>query len=77
MGAHCIVRCPVCNQEIGRKVRQEAAEFICRSEGCSQTKHYFLPGQVKNPGKSVPGLITMRKRLFVDVLPVDLGSQWT
>ena len=48
------VHCPVCRKELGTKQKGELASFVCHSQGCSDTKHYFYPGEIKRPGKSVP-----------------------
>jgi len=48
------VYCPVCGVTLGNKKKGELASFICSTEGCSQTKHYFYPNEVKRPGKSIP-----------------------
>lgn len=48
------VYCPVCSEVLGEAREDEICSFICRTEGCSQTKHSFYPGNVKSPGKSVP-----------------------
>jgi len=49
-----VVCCPVCHKELGMKQAGELASFTCESEGCSKTKHYFYPNEVKRPGKSIP-----------------------
>lgn len=48
------VYCPVCEERLGQKRKGELASFECPTEGCSKTKHYFYPGEIKRPGKSVP-----------------------
>ena len=48
------VHCPVCKKKLGAKHKDEIKGLECKTEGCSQTKHYFYPGQIKRPGKSIP-----------------------
>lgn len=47
------VYCPVCDQELGEKEKGMIASFICLTEGCSQTKHFFYPDTLE-PRKSIP-----------------------
>lgn len=48
------VYCPVCNERLGQKKRDEIDSFECPTDGCSKTEHWFYPGQIKRPGRSVP-----------------------
>jgi len=47
------VHCPVCKHSLGEKQKGLIASFICATEGCSKTKHFFYPGKTR-PDKSVP-----------------------
>lgn len=48
------VRCPVCCNDLGYKMKDEIKSFICKTEGCSKTQHTFYPGHATKPGKSKP-----------------------
>jgi len=48
------IHCPVCRERLGTKLKTELKSFECSTEGCSKTKHYFYPGEIKRPGKSIP-----------------------
>lgn len=49
-----VIFCPVCKRRLGDKKRGTFGSFECKTDGCSKTKHFFFPGQIKRPGKSVP-----------------------
>lgn len=48
------VLCPLCRHYLGTKMKSEIASFVCSSEGCSETEHYFYPSSHSRPKRSVP-----------------------
>jgi len=56
------VYCPLCKAELGKKKNDELKKLVCHSQDCSETEHWFYPGQHKRPGKSVPWADKIRKK---------------
>jgi len=54
-----VIYCPICSNKLGTKKVNDLKEFTCSDCGAT---HYFYPGQIKRPGKSVPKSIMHKNK---------------